>query len=116
MPLLTIRTNIALDHSAKIRISTLLSRGTAELLGKAEHFVMVMLDTSVALTFGGSDDPAAFVELKSIELPEDLTKHYAAVLCDLIEQQLEVPADRVYVELTNASRSMWGWNRTTFER
>jgi len=86
------------------------------MLGKPERYVMVEMQSSLSLSFAGSVEPAAFVELKSIGLPQEQTQHYSAALCDLITQQMEIPPERIYIEFTNASRALWGWNRTTFER
>lgn len=116
MPLLTLKTNLPLDHGETEALAPLFSQATAEMLGKAERYVMVVVEPAVALSFAGSSAPAALVELKSIELAEDRTRQYSARLCDLIEQHLGIPPERVYIQFTNAARPLWGWNRTTFER
>ncbi len=116
MPLLSLRTNISLSDEDCSRLLPLLSNSVAEMLGKPERYVMVEIQPSHALAFAGSADPAAVVELKSIGLPQQQTQRYSATLCDLIEEQLDIPPDRVYVEFTDAPRALWGWNRTTFER
>ncbi|MEW8510880.1 MAG: hypothetical protein AB2608_08600 [Candidatus Thiodiazotropha sp.] len=32
----------------------------------------------------------------------------------MMEQQLAIPAERVYIEFSSAERHLWGWNATTF--
>ena len=38
----------------------------------------------------------------------------SAALCDLLGQELGVPRDRIYIEFSNASGPLWGWNGATF--
>lgn len=116
MPLLAIKTNIALAKDQSEALLPLLSRATADLLGKSERYVMATIEASSSLSFAGTTEPAAYVELKSIDLPQDQTKRYSATLCHLVEQQLGIPPERIYVEFSNAARALWGWNGTTFER
>ncbi|GAB4351679.1 MAG: phenylpyruvate tautomerase MIF-related protein [Gammaproteobacteria bacterium] len=116
MPLLTLKTNIALSQDQQHTLLPRLSRAVAELLGKAERYVMVSLDTEAPMSFAGTTEPAAYLELKSIGLPQEQTRTYSQALCDLVEQHLHIPRDRVYIEFSDAPRPMWGWNGTTFER
>lgn len=114
MPLLSIETNLSLDDT---RLTTLLaaaSSRTAEILGKPENYVMVKLNTNPNMMFGGNQQPLAYVELKSLGLPEERTADFSAALCDLISEELDIPADRVYIEFKNGARHLWGWNGATF--
>lgn len=86
----------------------------AQQLGKPESYVMVALEQGAALSFAGSREGAAFMELKSIGLPEDKTPALSAALCAFAEQKLGVPGNRVYIEFSGARGSQWGWNGATF--
>lgn len=66
------------------------------------------------MLFGGSDEPTAYLELKSIGLPQEATTALSGALCDLISEHLEISKDRIYIEFANAERKMWGWNGATF--
>ncbi|MCW8956531.1 MAG: phenylpyruvate tautomerase MIF-related protein [Gammaproteobacteria bacterium] len=112
MPLLAMKTNIAIDDKPALAQS--LSSKVAELLHKPERYVMVNLQDQQALMFGGSDDAAIYLELKSINLPESETAQISSALCDFISQQLAVKQNRIYIEFSNAERHMWGWNGATF--
>lgn len=112
MPYLSIQTNInEADTQPLLRKASQL---TAEQLGKPESYVMVALRPPVPMLFAGSDAPAAYLELKSIGLPEDKTRQLSQALCHLVHQELGIEMDRVYIEFSNADRSMWGWNGATF--
>lgn len=113
MPLLKIHTNVERPEQAAELLGQF-SRTVAELLGKPERYVMVYLECSADMLFGADERPLAYLELKSIGLPEDRTTRLSQTLCLLMEQQLGVPRDRVYIEFCNASRNLWGWNGGTF--
>lgn len=114
MPYLKIQTNIALPAEAKKPLLSVLSKTTSELLGKSENYVMVALESGVAMMFAGNDEPVAYLEFKSLALPEDKTAEISAGLCSLIEQELDISSDRIYIEFAGPERHMWGWNKRTF--
>jgi len=64
MPLLNITTNIKIDNAKNFAL--LSSKTTADILGKPESYVMVIVKDEQTLTFAGNDEAAAFVELKSL--------------------------------------------------
>lgn len=112
MPLLRITTNIPCqDHPALLQQA---SQAVAEMLGKPERYVMVELHDQVSMSFAGTSEPLAYLELKSIGLPEDRTAEFSAQLCTLMHQTLGLAADRVYIEFANAGRHLWGWDGGTF--
>ncbi|HHH45892.1 MAG TPA: hypothetical protein ENK53_02655 [Thiotrichales bacterium] len=114
MPLLSIETNAEIPAERRAEIVKNASRRVAELLGKPERYVMVTLRPNSHMCFAGEDTPLAYLELKSIGLPEGSTSELSAALCELIQDQLGIPADRVYIEFSNAERHLWGWNGGTF--
>jgi len=66
------------------------------------------------MVFDGSDMPLAYLELKSINLPEDSTSKLSQALCNLVSDSLGISIDRIYIEFANAQRYLWGWNGATF--
>ncbi len=114
MPYLKIQTNHELNAEGRAALMAKASRTLAESLGKPEQYVMIAVQDGTAMQFAGSDDPAAYMELKSIGLPESQTTALSQTLCDLVQTEIGVSRDRVYIEFTNAPRNMWGWNGATF--
>lgn len=114
MPLLKITTNREIEHAQRVALLSAASERVANLLGKPERYVMVSLEFNGDMIFGGETSPVAYLELKSIGLPEERTTELSNFLCELIADQLEIPPDRVYIEFSNAERHLWGWNSTTF--
>jgi phenylpyruvate tautomerase len=114
MPLLRIQTNTPLDAGKKQALAGEASRAVAEMLGKPERYVMVSVEENPAMLFAGSDEPLAYLELKSIGLPGNRTGEFSAGLAALLGEHLALPADRIYIEFADAARNMWGWNGATF--
>ncbi|TVQ87875.1 MAG: hypothetical protein EA400_10210 [Chromatiaceae bacterium] len=114
MPTLMIKSNALAatgDHSALLAAA---SARLAELLGKPERYVMVLLEPIAAMSFGGSAAPAAYLELKSLGLPEERTPVLSAALCGLIENHLGVPSRRIYIEFQSPPRHLFGHDGGTF--
>jgi phenylpyruvate tautomerase len=114
MPLLNIETNCSFEDIDTGQFLKKTSEQVAELLGKPENYVMVCLSHRPAMMFAGTTDPLAYVEMKSLGLPEDHTADFSKSICALLEKHLSIPADRTYIEFTNGVRHLWGWNGSTF--
>lgn len=114
MPYLKIQTNHRIDDTLAAALIKSASQLVAAGLGKPERYVMVALEPPIPMIFAGSDEPTVFMELKSIGLSENKTPQLSDTLCQLINKELGVPADRVYIEFQDAPRKMWGWDGGTF--
>ena len=114
MPLFTLTTNVEIADDHQAEVLTKLSSFVAQLLGKPESYVMVLLKSGQPMLMGGTNEPCAHVRLKSLGLPEDSTTSLSTALCDAIAGQLRIPANRIYIEFANPARHMWGWDRGTF--
>lgn len=112
MPYLMIQTNQRVgDSQVLLREASAL---VAEQLGKPERYVMVALEADTPMLFAGDDGPVAYLELKSIGLPDARCAEFSAALCEFIGSALGIERDRVYIEFADAQRHMWGWNGGTF--
>ena len=114
MPLLKIQTNTGLSAEQS---RALLSRGTdliVEKMGKPREYVQVVVQPDQAIAFGGSTEPSAFVELRSLGMPEETAKTLSAEICGIMEQEASIPAARVFINFFDIPRPMWGWNGKTF--
>ena len=114
MPYLKIQTNITPDTATREQLLHDLSTSVAELLGKPERYVMIAIEDGAPMIFGGNNGPLAYLELKSIGLPDAKTAMFSVSLCSLVEKELGIPADRIYIEFADAERHMWGWNSAIF--
>lgn len=114
MPYLKLQTNAVMEHAKTGALLKKLSKTVAQHLGKPESYVMVALEPPAPMLFAGTDAPLAYLELKSIGLPQNKTAALSKTLCDLMDQELGVRQERVYIEFSNAAGPMWGWNGETF--
>ena len=114
MPYMKIITNTGLSPHRREDLLKAASKTVAEQLDKSEDYVMVSYLRDTDMLFAGSDEPMAYVELKSIGLPEDKTSAFSAALCDVLHTHLAIPAERVYIEFSRVERHLWGWNNKTF--
>ena len=114
MPFFHVATNVTIETSERERVAREASRRIAAMLGKPESYMMVRIETDQELIFGGSNDPACFVWLKSLGLPHEQTEKMSQEVCDFVHQELGIAPERVYIEFSSPERHMWGFNRTTF--
>lgn len=114
MPYLLIQTNQEIDPGVQQALLKKASSLVAEELGKPETYVMVSMDPPRPMLFAGSDEPTAYLELKSIGLPTSATTQLSNALCKMVSENLSIDQNRVYIEFADAERHMWGWNGVTF--
>lgn len=111
MPLINVRTSLPTLADPEALLKEL-SAALAQQTGKPEGYVMTLLEVGVPMTFAGSSEPCAYVEIKSIGSlrPPAMT----AAFCELIEARTGIPSQRVYVAFEDVKASNWGWNGSTF--
>ncbi len=114
MPYLKIQTNLPIGKKSQQTILRNASSLVARELEKSEELVMIALQPDTTMLFAGSDEPVAFLELKSVGLPGKKTKKLSQSLCELIEEHLGITKERVYVKFIDVNRGMWGWKGDTF--
>lgn len=114
MPYLKIRLNRTIEDKTSSEILAIASKAVAKLLNKPESYVMVEMESSSKLIFAGTADPAAYLELKSIGLPDVQIPALSKHLCDLLKDHLNIDPARVYIEFLDVKGSHWGWKGGTF--
>ena len=112
MPYLKIQTNAEVKNGSEL-LRKLSSIASGE-IGKPEAYIMTAFDPVENMTFGGTSEPAVFIECKSIGLKKDQTAGLSSALCSFCKEELDVPGDRVYIEFSSAEGVMWGWDGRTF--
>ena len=114
MPYLKVKTNQPIDDATSKQLLERASARVADALNKPERYVMVDLSVNPQMLFSGTTAPCAYVELKSIGLPESQTRDLSQSICALVGTELDIPADRIYIEFMDVPRKFWGWNGSTF--
>ena len=67
---------------------------------------MVVLKGSIPISFGGSEQPAAYGELVSIGgLNPDMNKKLSAAIANILETKLSVPKSRYFLKFYDTKAS-----------
>jgi phenylpyruvate tautomerase PptA (4-oxalocrotonate tautomerase family) len=114
MPYLSIQTNQSLDENKTQDILQKMSKAVSKILSKPENYVMIAIQGGTPMSFAGSSEPSAYVQLKSLGLPEESTTNLSEEICSLVSAELNIDAARIYVEFVSPERHLWGWNKKTF--
>ena len=111
MPFISVKTNIT-DVQTPNGLLKKLSAALATATGKPESYVMTLLDSGVPMTFAGSNEPCAYVEIMSIGAltPPEMSDQF----CELFKASLGISKDRIYIGFDDINASHWGWNGRTF--
>lgn len=113
MPYLKLNTNVAVSEQQTPQLLRELSQLMAKETGKPERYVMTSISCD-AMLFAGNDEPLAYLECKSIGLTSSQAKNLSASICQLLNDRLALPKDRIYIEFSNCPAEFWGWNGSTF--
>ena len=114
MPMLMLQTSTRLSNQQRYSLLAPLSQILVEVLGKPERFVMVSVNEA-AMLMAGAETPAAYVDIRSIGgLNAEVNRKLSARICALLQQQLGITPDRVYLGFTDVSAENWGWDSGTF--
>ncbi|MFM7408549.1 MAG: phenylpyruvate tautomerase MIF-related protein [Cuspidothrix sp.] len=116
MPLIKVKTSVPIPEKSQIQsLLKVLSAKLAQHTGKPESYVMTAFEAEVSMTFAGTTEPVCYLEIKNVgTMKPEQTKAMSQDFCQEINQFLNVPKNRIYLEFTDAKGSMWGWNSTTF--
>ena len=113
MPYLKIQTNLPHLKQTGRGLLKEASALVARELEKPEAYVMVALEDNTPMVFAGSDDPAAFLELRAIGLPKNKHGVLCKVLDELVSRHLGVPSERIFMNFVDIPPSDWGWKGDT---
>lgn len=116
MPLLKLQTNLNVAETTAHGLLESLTTLVVRELGKPREVVQVLLEDGCALTFAGTTDPNALVELRALGLAEGRTAHLSKSICDLLERKLGIAPARVFINFQDFRRTMWGWNGKTLDQ
>jgi hypothetical protein len=113
MPFINTKTTESLSSDKKAVLTTELCHIANDCLGKGENWVMTGFEEQVSLSFQGSTSGNAYVEVKTYGTPAAAgCKQMTHKICSLLERELGISADHVYVAYFHTDQ--WGWNGNNF--
>ena len=115
MPMVHIHLSNPVEKEKQAKLMSALSGAVAEILGKPEAYVMIMLDPETAMLMAAKSGPAAFVEVRSVgTVSADQAKKLSKAISEIIAQEIGVESSRIYSNFLSIPGSMWGFNGNTF--
>ena len=113
MPYIDSKITVKLRDSKKEEIKSAMGKLIAT-LGKNEDYLMVGIEDSYDLWFGGRKlEKGAYVAVSLLgDAPKEKYEKLTGEICDLMAAELDIPGDAVYV--TYHPVSNWGWNGNNF--
>ena len=116
MPLIQLDTSCDLsDQAKKQSVVKALSHLAAEATGKPEQYVMACIHDNVAMTMSGQAGPCALVTVKAIGgLSKTVNQTVAAQVGQMLQKELAIPQNRVYLTFEELAGTNWAWNGKTF--
>lgn len=113
MPYFSIETNKQIDESVNLILMKKATKFLAEMMGKPEHVIMVTIKPGMPYVFGGTDDPAAFVQIKAVSLEKDKCSEFSKKVCEFIDSEISIPKNRIFIEFIDIDARIFGWNGST---
>lgn len=114
MPYIGTKTTVTITPEKELKLKALMGRAIEKIPGKTETWLMTEFTGDCHLYLAGDNSkPSAFVEVKIFgSAGKDAYSALTAEICNILEAELNIPADRVYV--TYQGYSDWGWNGGNF--
>ena len=109
MPFINISTSVKVKDKKRLIKEIILL--ISSLTNKSKRFVMAKLEDDSQLYFD-DEGPCCFLEIKSIGSINPAKM--ANPVCNLINENIGIPPDKIYISFEDVPASMWVWNGKTF--
>lgn len=83
-------------------------------LGKAETYMMVGLRDETPMLFAGNEEPCAQVLIRALNLKDEGVRTLAQALTTLVQAELGVDSQRLYIVFEDVEARKWAWDGRTF--
>lgn len=114
MPFINAKVTVKMSKEKKESIKKKLGEAISLIPGKSEHWLMVGFEDCYDLYFQGNQNAeSAFIEVKIFGgASSEVYNKMTGVLCNIFEEELGIPASRIYIKYEGVSE--WGWNGSNF--
>lgn len=114
MPYISTTTTKKISDADREFLKTELGKIIAEFPGKSEQWLMLSFRDDVKMYFKGDDSlDTAYIEISIFgSAPKDAYDRVTAKICQLYENKLGIPGNRIYVKYEESDK--WGWNESNF--
>ena len=109
MPYIETTTNIPISGRREQAIKERMGEAITLIPGKSEGWLMLSFRDNVSMYYKGEDEPCAICQVKLYgSASEEDYANLTEALTDILHEELDIEADRVYV--TYEEISTWGCN------
>jgi phenylpyruvate tautomerase PptA (4-oxalocrotonate tautomerase family) len=114
MPFIHLYTTETVGDDIAQKLTASLSSVASEVLGKSENYVMVAISPAI-MRMSNVPGQAAFVDIRAIGgLTPEKNKIVSERICELLESELKVPRERMFLNFSDVPGTDWGWAGRTF--
>ena len=113
MPLALVYLGTKVSDNVKGEIAKEAMKILSEVIGKPIMYCSSQVCDSAG-GFAANAEPSVFIDVKSVGGLQGKQKDLSDRFCSLIESKTSVKGDKVYLNFTELTGSMWGYNHKTF--
>ena len=114
MPLIKMVVSPSPGEATRSKVLASLSAIVVKATGKPPAYTMAALEEG-AIVMGGRNDPAAFVDVRGIGgFTPAVNKQISKDVCELLQKELGIRPENVYLTFTDVAAANWGWKGGTF--
>eukprot|EP00299_Pterocystis_sp_00344_P010797 c4921_g1_i1.p1 GENE.c4921_g1_i1~~c4921_g1_i1.p1 ORF type:complete len:123 (-),score=22.42 c4921_g1_i1:40-408(-) len=89
----------------------------AAIYNKPLNVMAVHVDFTKFIGIGGTTDPFANVKLDIIaDVHSDVSATTSAVVANLVQKHFGIPSDRVFLQISQFEKHLWGWKGSNIEK
>jgi phenylpyruvate tautomerase PptA (4-oxalocrotonate tautomerase family) len=116
MPLIQLDTTFSFpDQNRKQVVAQMLSQLASEVSGRPEQNIMTCIRDNVAMTMSGAAGPCALVTAKVVGgLRKSVNQAFAGKVTQLLQKELNIPQNRIYLTFEVLEPTHWAWEGKTF--
>ncbi len=114
MPYIDLKTSVTVTKPQKTALFHALGKAIETFPGKSERWLMVNVTDQCSICFAGDETaPAAIADVRVFgEAAPDACEKMTENVCNILNDVLNLPPDRVYV--CYKGYDQWGWNGGNF--
>lgn len=107
MPFVRLTTSAKLKERDLQRARQIIGESISLIPGKTYEGTMIHIETEEAISRGDSENPTAFIEIRLFgSAPMSAKRELVSVLCELLEKDLGIPKNYVYLNILELNA--WG--------
>src|SRR5512139_2177249 len=116
MPLIQLDTTYSFpDQNRKQAVAEMLSQIASEVSGRPEQHIMTCIRDNAAMTMSGAAGPCALVTARVVGgLRKSVNQAFAGKVTQLLQKELNIPRNRIYLTFEVLEPTHWSWEGKTF--